>query len=305
MMHTHYDNLKISRTAPQEVIRAAYRALAQKFHPDRNAGDAEAERVIRVLNQSYEVLRDPIKRVAHDAWIAQQESMTAVPPAVATPSVQRPPPPPPAPAPRPYQASRVPRPALPAQRPLILRIVAHVFNYWFIYLALGIWIWWANTDHSLPATPSIAPKLASSPPPKARYVRPVQAPNGYSFPRTDGYVDGYPLLFSGGMSSLTVDNSQNDSDVFVKLVNLDVAAPTPVRHFFIRAGSQFRASEVVAGNFDVRYRDLNSGALSRSDAFVLTETTTYEGTRYSDMTMTLYKVRNGNMKTHGLDESEF
>ena len=107
------------------------------------------------------------------------------------------------------------------------------------------------------------------------------------------------------MSSLTVDNSQNDSDVFVKLVNLDVAAPTPVRHFFIRAGSQFRASEVVAGNFDVRYRDLNSGALSRSDAFVLTETTTYEGTRYSDMTMTLYKVRNGNMKTHGLDESEF
>lgn len=113
------------------------------------------------------------------------------------------------------------------------------------------------------------------------------------------------MLFSGGMSSLTVDNTQNDSDVFVKLVNLDVIAPKPVRHFFIRAGSQFRAGTVVAGNYDIRYRDLNSGSLSRSDAFTLTETTTYEGTRYSDMTMTLYKVRNGNMKTHGLDESEF
>jgi hypothetical protein len=38
-IHTHYDNLKVSRHAPQEVIRAAYKALSQKYHPDKNPGD--------------------------------------------------------------------------------------------------------------------------------------------------------------------------------------------------------------------------------------------------------------------------
>ena len=46
-IHTHYDNLKVTRDAPTEVIRAAYRALSQQFHPDRNPGNAEAGHVVR------------------------------------------------------------------------------------------------------------------------------------------------------------------------------------------------------------------------------------------------------------------
>ncbi|MCS6804710.1 MAG: DnaJ domain-containing protein, partial [Blastocatellia bacterium] len=38
-LHTHYDNLKVARNAPPEVIRAAYKTLSQRFHPDRNPGD--------------------------------------------------------------------------------------------------------------------------------------------------------------------------------------------------------------------------------------------------------------------------
>lgn len=72
-IHTHYDNLKVSRGAPAEVIRAAYRALAQKYHPDRNSGDAEAVRIMKAINASYEVLSDPGKRHEHDKWIVQQE----------------------------------------------------------------------------------------------------------------------------------------------------------------------------------------------------------------------------------------
>lgn len=41
-IHSHYDNLKVARNAPLEVIKAAYKTLSQKYHPDRNAGDAEA-----------------------------------------------------------------------------------------------------------------------------------------------------------------------------------------------------------------------------------------------------------------------
>jgi hypothetical protein len=45
--------------------------------------------------------------------------------------------------------------------------------------------------------------------------------------------------------------------------------------------------------------------LARSESFALEEITTHNGTQYSDMTMTLYKVRNGNMQTYGLSEDEF
>ncbi|MEO6004374.1 MAG: J domain-containing protein [Opitutus sp.] len=69
---THYDNLKVSRDAPIEVIQAAYRSLARKYHPDMNASAAKAEAVMKIINASYEVLSDPVKRAAHDDWIAAQ-----------------------------------------------------------------------------------------------------------------------------------------------------------------------------------------------------------------------------------------
>jgi len=72
-LHTHYDNLKVTRNASTETIRTAYKKLLQKYHPDRNPGDAEAARIMRIINSSYAVLADPIKRNKHDIWIAAQE----------------------------------------------------------------------------------------------------------------------------------------------------------------------------------------------------------------------------------------
>jgi DnaJ-class molecular chaperone len=69
---THYDNLKVSRDAPIEVIQAAYRSLARKYHPDRNASTPKNEAIMKVINASYEVLSDPVKRAKHDQWIADQ-----------------------------------------------------------------------------------------------------------------------------------------------------------------------------------------------------------------------------------------
>ena len=71
-MHTHYDNLKVVRSAPPEVIKAAYRALSQRYHPDRNPGP-EAERVMRILNDAYAVLGDPERRAAYDRELAACE----------------------------------------------------------------------------------------------------------------------------------------------------------------------------------------------------------------------------------------
>ncbi len=72
-IHTHYDNLKVSRGAPQEVIRAAYKALSQKYHPDKNPGDEKAARIMAILNSAYGTLADPVRRREHDEWIAAEE----------------------------------------------------------------------------------------------------------------------------------------------------------------------------------------------------------------------------------------
>jgi hypothetical protein len=72
-IHTHYDNLKVARKAPQEVIRAAYKALSQKYHPDKNPGDEKAARIMAILNSAYGTLSDPLRRREHDEWIAAEE----------------------------------------------------------------------------------------------------------------------------------------------------------------------------------------------------------------------------------------
>ena len=72
-IHTHYDNLKVARLAPQEVIRAAYKALTQKYHPDKNPGDEKAARIMAILNTAYGILADPVRRKEHDEWIAAEE----------------------------------------------------------------------------------------------------------------------------------------------------------------------------------------------------------------------------------------
>jgi DnaJ-class molecular chaperone len=73
-IHTHYDNLKVARNAPPEVIRAAYKTLSQKYHPDRNPGSQDAIRIIQIINLAYEVLSDSAKRQEHDEWIERSEA---------------------------------------------------------------------------------------------------------------------------------------------------------------------------------------------------------------------------------------
>jgi DnaJ-class molecular chaperone len=71
-LHTHYDNLKVSRDAPVGVIKAAYKALAQENHPDR-CKDPKASRRMQVINDAYAVLSDSKKRAEHDNWIKAKE----------------------------------------------------------------------------------------------------------------------------------------------------------------------------------------------------------------------------------------
>lgn len=64
----YYEVLGVDRGADEAVLKASYRKLAMKWHPDRNPGDAEAEVRFRELSESYEVLKDPQKRAAYDRF---------------------------------------------------------------------------------------------------------------------------------------------------------------------------------------------------------------------------------------------
>ena len=67
-MHTYYDRLKVAHDAPAEVIRAAYRALSQRHHPDRNPGDKQAETRFKEVQDAYDVLSDKEKRDKYDRF---------------------------------------------------------------------------------------------------------------------------------------------------------------------------------------------------------------------------------------------
>lgn len=171
-------------------------------------------------------------------------------------------------------------------------------------------MWLSDKPARSPATPK--PYQLSQPaavpvntPAMPKESKPKVAPNGQPWPVVADYVAGYQQLNTLGLSTVTVDNSRNDSDVFVKLVSLDGEHAHPVRQFYIPAFGSFTLNKVTAGTYDVRYRDLGTGGLSRSEAITLTEVHTDEGAQYSNLTMTLYKVKNGNMKTYGLSDAEF
>jgi len=72
----YYEVLGVSRDASQEEIRAAYRALARKYHPDVNK-EAGAEDRFKEISEAYEVLRDPEKREQYNRlgsnWKAGQD----------------------------------------------------------------------------------------------------------------------------------------------------------------------------------------------------------------------------------------
>lgn len=71
-MRTHYTNLKVSENATQEEIKSAYKALAQKWHPDKNEDKKLAHRNFRIIKRSYEVLSNETRRAKHDAWIKKK-----------------------------------------------------------------------------------------------------------------------------------------------------------------------------------------------------------------------------------------
>lgn len=62
----YYAVLGVSKDAPKDEIKKAYRKLAQKFHPDANKGDAAAEARFKEISEAHSILSNDAKRAEYD-----------------------------------------------------------------------------------------------------------------------------------------------------------------------------------------------------------------------------------------------
>lgn len=69
-LNTHYDNLQVSRQATPSVIRAAFKALSQKWHPDKHPNNHRvANKKFALIRIAYDVLSDAKLREQYDQEI--------------------------------------------------------------------------------------------------------------------------------------------------------------------------------------------------------------------------------------------
>lgn len=339
-LHTHYDNLKVARDASPAAIDAAYQAMVRRFGPANRPGDPQAARKMAIVDTSYAVLSNPHQRALHDLWVDQNDDEDAAA------ALRRPPPPsiPPlwmhSEAPQHYHQSRplplhAPEPEPPA-RPRHRRSTlppkqlaapsSHMERNWSLY-ALGAVVACLALVTAVPKSfldddPAVPdPSAASSGPLRGfsvpvffatpRYTRPATAPNGRPWPEGAGYVDGYPLLGGDGEGSLTVDNSNNDSDAFVKLVSQDGGQPQVVRHIYVPAFQRFTVDRLAPGQYDLRYRNLASGSLARTPAVTVAAAhppaadASAAVAAAGDLTVALFKEPQGKLPALRLAEKEF
>lgn len=119
-----------------------------------------------------------------------------------------------------------------------------------------------------------------------------------------GYLNGTRQIAKGGLSAFKVDNTKGGGDAVVRLYR--EGRKPAARSMFVKNGESFTAEAVAPGAYRLRYRYIGSAdTFEAEETFTLSETPTKTGTRFSRVTVTLYKVANGNMNVKKVAASEF
>lgn len=124
-------------------------------------------------------------------------------------------------------------------------------------------------------------------------------------PIKTGYIETYKKLRTHGLSTVTIDNTRNSSSVIAKLFYIAGNKTEPIRVISIMPYDFFTIENIQPGKYDIRYEVLDTALIYKSDPFFLEEQSTISGTRFSNITMTLFTVKGGNMQMKHISRSEF
>lgn len=76
MAKTFYDIFEVDTSATPDEIRAAYKRMVQRHHPDKNRGHSSSEELLKAINYAYSVLSDARKRASYDSKLASSANGT-------------------------------------------------------------------------------------------------------------------------------------------------------------------------------------------------------------------------------------
>ena len=155
----------------------------------------------------------------------------------------------------------------------------------------------AATAHVTKPAPVEKPKPVTNPKP----IEPVAKIGVMT-----GYDYDHPILNDDGLCEFTIDNTRNDMPVYVRI--WDVTAQVPVRAFTIAQGDKFTAENLSPGTYEVRYKELYENDVppygNKSEPTTLEQYETFGSINYSTVSLTLYKVYNGNTTITRIDASD-
>jgi len=119
-----------------------------------------------------------------------------------------------------------------------------------------------------------------------------------------GYLNGSPAPVAAGLSTFTVDNKSGSADAVARIY-LNGNKPAN-RQIYIKTGEKFTAKDLAPGRYVLRYRFIGSSDTYEAEKiFTLEETTDSQGIAYSNVSVTLFTVTNGNMKVKRVPAETF
>ncbi len=273
-LSSHYETLNVSKDASQDEIRASYVSLCKMFHSDAT--------MVAELSRSFEILK---------AAAVETETLPELPALPEIPVVtniseilemkrrQR--------EEQDREASRGSSLKVAAMIALVVGISAFgIFSY-------------KNTLSRIKVL-DVEGIIA-----KTTYVRPLTAPNGSAFPETTSYVSCYALGKNDGNSSLLVNNTKNDHDVYLKLISLDNNKSAAVRHVLIKGKTDFKIENLATGNYEIQYMDLVAGLVGRSIIFSVEESKTETGIKATNLVVNLRTAISGVLNVENVSIAEF
>jgi len=120
------------------------------------------------------------------------------------------------------------------------------------------------------------------------------------WPVEAGYVPGFERLFEDGLSTVTLDNSHNDSAIFVKLA-LESQQIQPIRHVYIPEHGSFTIENIRPGSYQLQIEQLADETLYRSDTFSVKQTIMDNKETFSTVKIVLRAPEDANLSLHMVD----